>query len=317
MPKGFVLAKPLQQGAFDESEIYKLEKEDNLIITRKRDGWKIFAVVFKRKVKLYTDGLRDVTETLQHIKKEIEAMQLPSKTILVGEAVFDDGTDHLGVVGSTLNSNPEKAIELQRTRGFLRLIIFDMVFDDGEQCVGIKSYEYRLDLIINMFMISENNPEYVQPIEIIPTSYDEAKKVAVAHKWEGLVCYARNFISSFRLDGKNPQRISGCYKWKPICEDDFIVRKWIPSENDPTSVKELLLLQIDPTTKKEFDCGKLGTFSNAMRKELALFIYPIVVQVKFEVRNASGKLRNKVFMGIRTDKKVRDCLAPKSFSEAT
>ena len=252
-----------------------------------------------------------MTTSLQHIKKELEAMKLPSKTILVGEAVFDDGTDHLGAVGSTLNSDPKKAVELQKTRGFLKLIIFDMIFYDGEQCVGIRSYEYRMDLICGLLM--NNTTQHIEMVEVLSLSYDHVKKIAIAHEWEGLVCYAKGFASSFRLDGKNHERIRGCYKWKPIYEDDFIVREWTAREKDPTSAKELLLLQIDPVTRKEFDCGKLGTFSNDMRKNLAKLTYPIAVQVKFEARTPTGKLRNKVFLRIRTDKKVRDCVAPKSF----
>ncbi len=288
-----------------------------LIITRKRDGWKVFAVIYKGKAKLYTDGLRDITDKLPHLKKELEEMRLPSKTVLVSEAVANNhDADHRGTVASVLGSNPERAVELQKTVGLIGMAIFDIVFYDGEQLVGVRSYEYRLDIIQDMMMHHHTRLDvarHIESVEILSMSFDGAKNVALEHDWEGLVCSAKGFTSSFRLDGKSPQRIRECFKWKPIHEDDFIVREVILREKDPTSAKELVLLQVDPVTKKEFLCGKLGTFSNAVRKELAQLARPFVVQVRFETRHESGKLCNPAFMHIRTDKKLRDCVAPKSF----
>ena len=74
-----------------------------------------------------------------------------------------------------------------------------------------------------------------------------------------------------------------------------------------------MLLQIDPKTKKEFYCGKVGTFTNKMRDELKRLKRPFVMQVAFEARYESGKVRNARFMHLRPDKKVKDCVSPKSY----
>ena len=84
---------------------------------------------------------------------------------------------------------------------------------------------------------------------------------------------------------------------------------------DSGEVKKLTLLQRDPKTGKEFECGHLGSFTREMRKRLADdSIYPLVVQAEFEARyEKSGKIRNARFMRLRTDKKLQDCVAPRSF----
>ena len=76
LPKGFVIYKPLQMGAFDEKEIYDLEKQKRLLITRKRDGWKSLDVKCAD-WKLYTDGINEIDERMEHIKEELRRLRVP------------------------------------------------------------------------------------------------------------------------------------------------------------------------------------------------------------------------------------------------
>lgn len=312
LPKDFVLAKPVQQDAYDESVIYELEAKGNLIITRKRDGWKLFAVKTNGKVKMYTDGMNEVDERLDHIKKELKRL-MPDNSMVVGEGIVDiNGNDDLGKISSIFQSNTVKALETQEETGMVKFMVFDFIIDNN-QCLYLLDIPYHRRLArINSLLIDRN--AFVLPPQILNMKYDEAKKLVLKKGWEGLVLYDRNFVSSFRLDGKNPARPKGCYKWKLIFEDDFIVREWLPSEKDPKRLKEVVLLQIDPKTKKEFYCGKVGAFTNKMREELKKSKYPIVMQVAFEGRYKSGKIRNARFMRVRSDKKVKDCVAPKSYN---
>lgn len=313
LPKDFVLAKPLQQDAYDESVIYELEARGDLIITRKRDGWKLFAVKTNGRVKIYTDGMNEVDAKLDHIKKELK-QRMPDNSMVVGEGIVDiGGQDDLGKISAIFHSNTERALEIQKEIGMVKFMVFDIIV--LKNFLTLSSYAY-INRIIEMTRMVFGNPEYVKYITIptiLQMTYDEAKKLVLKNGWEGLVLYDRNFISSFRLDGKNPARPKGCYKWKPIFEDDFIVREWIPSEKDPKRLKEVVLLQINPKTKKEFYCGKLGAFTNKMREELKKSKYPLVMQVAFESRYESGKVRNARFMHLRPDKKIKDCVAPKSY----
>ena len=311
LSEGFVLAKPIQREAYDPKVLEELEKEGRLIITRKRDGWKLFALFNKNgKVRIFTDGLRDVSDRVPHIVKEFESLGW-SKALLVGEGVMViNGKDERTAAASVLSSGPIRALEVQEEMGFMRFVAFGIIFSLGA-CVLDLPYK----ILVNALKDLELQPslKHVSGVEVVDETLETAKKMVIENKWEGLVLYDSEFRSSFRLDGKNPERVKGCYKWKPIYEDDFIVRKWFASKTDPERLKEVEILQINPKTGKEFSCGKLGGFTNEMRKKLKKARYPIVMQVNFDGRFASGKLDNARFADIRKDKKPKDCVAPKSF----
>ncbi|MBI2625375.1 MAG: hypothetical protein HYW70_03535 [Candidatus Nealsonbacteria bacterium] len=316
LPEGFVFYKPLQREAYDESTIFELEKKRKLIITRKRDGWKLIAVKSGKGWKVYTDSTREVTERLPHIKKELDNLEIPENSMLIGEGIVDlDGNDNFLGVGSVFNSKPQKSLEMQRQNGLVKFMVFDIAFWEG-RCSLSQPYSSRLENIQRV--LAKGKPGYVMPLTVVDAAFNEAKNMVRNSGWEGLVLYDKDFTASIRLDGKSPKRPEGCYKWKPVFEDDFIVREWIPQDKDPAKLKEVVLLQIDPVTKKEFDCGRLGSFSGETRRKIKEILEggtgPAVLQVGFEIRFSSGKLRNKWFIRIREDKSWRNCLAPKSFT---
>lgn len=309
---GLVLSKPLAQESYDQSVIYELERKSELIITRKRDGWKLMAVIYKNKIKFYTVGLNEIDERLDHIRKELASLKLPSGTILTGEAIIEDGRGndlYTRVISYFQSSKPPLASNSQLPK----LMIFNILFFGGDD-LSSKSYEENLGLIGGI--LSKKSFKYVLAVPVISLSYDDAKTLVVNKSWEGLVLYDRYFKFAYRLDGKNPNRPKGCYKWKPVYEDDFIVRGWNPSKNDPSKLKEVDLYQIDPVTSLEFRCGSLGSFTNKMKEFLKnSIIYPIVMKVEFEARfPKTGKIRNARFVEIRTDKKPSECLAPRSYA---
>lgn len=311
---GFVLAKPLQQESYDESIIYELERNHRLIITRKRDGWKIYGVKSKNRIALYTDGINEIDDRLAHIKKELERLNLPDKTLFVGEGIVEiKKQDIFTKVQSVLNSGINHSQKVQEEIGLLKLMLFDVVFWGGKYFLE-EPYEKRLLLIEKLLQGKAFN--HVIPVETLKMSYDDAKELVRKKGWEGLVLYDKLFVSSFRSDGKSPARPKGCYKWKPLYEDDFIVRKFILSPDSPNRLKEVILLQIDPENGKEFYCGKLGAFSNTMREKLFQATHPLVIQVRFETRFESGAVRNARFMRLRKDKPLKNCIAPKHFSKA-
>lgn len=324
LDKNFVLAKPIKQDNYDEKIIYDLEKKKQLLITRKRNGWKLFAVKAKGKIKIYTDGMNDITDRLERLVEEIKTVPIPDNSLWVNEGVLDErGSDHYELVGSILNPKvkTEMAIERQKKLGFIKMMNFDVVIWDGIDLLtkGINlPYFARVENFNNTLPKMAMNPRYLLPVQILIMSYDRAKKEVVKKGWEGLVLYWSQFRASYRLDGKSPKRHHGCWKWKPIHEDDFIVRSWIGDDDKhPRKVKEVLLSQIDPKTGKEFDCGKIGGFTNKTRKDLITARYPLVMQIRFDNRFASGKLQSARYMHIRRDKKIRECVAPKSFNNPT
>ncbi len=311
LPEGFVLAKPLAQESYDESVIYELEKQGRLIITRKRDGWKMFAVVGSTgKVRLFTDGLNEVDSRFDHIRKELESLNLTFGTVLVGEAIVDlEGSDDVTKVISIFHSNTEKSIKFQEANGMAKFMVFGVLFLNigAVQPLYWLAYQWLSERFYSCPL------SYVSPAPVLKMSYDQAKKMVIEKEWEGLVLYDKNYILTYRTDGKNPKRPKGCYKWKPIMEDDFIV---ILSIHRPETgvLKELVLMQIDPANGIEFYCGRLGSFTNQMREELAKLKLPFVVQARFDTRFAkTGKIRNPRFVRVRDDKNVSGCVAPKSY----
>ena len=340
---GFVLAKPIKQKEYDPEEIEKLEREERLLITRKRDGWKLFVEKVKGKFHIYTDGINEITDKLPHIVEELKKLPIPNRTRLVGEGILElqQGIyvkDIRTVAAQIFQRGTQAALDLQFEVGRIKFCLFDIIFWGGKYTLPIE-YHARfyagciasLKLIYQTKRLAKNHGpinrkserrrheeefRFVDDVEWINLTLEEAKKLVIEKKWEGLVLYDRNFRSDFRLDGEAPQRISGCYKWKPIQEDDFIVRSWNPADDEPNRLKDVNLSQIDPATKEEFSCGKFGNFSKAMREQLRNASYPFVIQLEFESRYPSGKLQSASFMDLRPDKKPEFCVASETFAKA-
>lgn len=312
LPKGFVLSKPVKQDHYEESAIEKLEAHGRLIMTRKRDGWKLFAATDKNcDVRLYTDGMNEVDGRLEHIRKAVRRVSLPPCSLIVGELVAErDGQDDLGLVQSVMQGSLAKALDVQKRHGPLRYMVFQALYMGGKALTLPFADNVLYCHDARLFYYGEP----IIPLQSLRCTFAEAKERVRREGWEGLVLYDADFVPEIRTDGKSPKRTRGCYKWKPISEDDFLVREKVfrPGGKE---LKELVLLQIDPQTGEEFECGKLGSFTAAERAKLAAAAVPLVVQAEFESRYPkSGKIRSARYVRLRTDKKPEDCVAPQSFA---
>lgn len=318
LPEEFVLGKPLKPENYDKSLIYEIEKRGSLIITRKRDGWKLFAVVYKGKVKIYTAGLEEIDSRLNHIKKDIVLLNLPSRTVLVGEGLIiknGNGSDDFNSAVKVFKSKEKDAIEFQVKNRWMKFMIFNILFYGG-QPVYNKPYSEILKMV-NSIMRRNDAIQHLFPVQVLKMDYDQAKELTREQRWEGLVLYDKNFRNTYRLDGKNPQRPRGCYKWKPMVEDDFIVHGWNSSRDDPSNFKDVDFFQVDPETGENFRCGTLGGFTKSEKEYLMKeAVYPLVMQIKFELRFESGKVRFPRFVRFRTDKKPSECIAPQNYKTA-
>lgn len=311
LSKGFVLAKPIKPEDYDESILKDLQDAGRLIITRKRDGWKMFAGIDENNnVALYTDGINEFDDRLRNVKEEILSIGFPPNTLLVGELLATDrDKDAYTNLLRMLKTRQEKVRDVEKIVGALQFMVFNIIFLNGERVY--KPYSEVLKLL------NELIPKHaisVKRVSVLSMPLGTAKIVVRAEGWEGLVLYDTEYRITYREDGKNPQRPKGCYKWKPLFEDDFIVQSSILRQ-DGTEVKELILSQIDPRSGKEFECGKLGSLTRKIRMELVNAQYPFVVQVAFELRFASGKLRHARFMRLRPDKDTAHCIAPISYAQ--
>lgn len=304
----FVASKPRQE--LDEERALQLEREGNLIITRKRDGYGHLTAITKNRIRIYTAGINDVTDHYPHIVEEIRKMQFPDDTLLRNEIfVSPKDTDDFSLFASIAKSSAEKAIEIQNTMP-ASCMIFDIIVLEGKIFTG-KAFKERLRFINAHFPEDDDDLKlkFVIPVEVLPIPLLVAQKDASLHKYEGIVGYDANGTTEYRLDGGDPPRPKVCWKWKPLKEDDFIVREKIfVKEGSKKRFKEVELTQIDAKTGEEFYCGKLGSFTKEMKEFLAKAKLPIVMQVQFMSRHASRKLREPRFMRLRDDKKPKECI---------
>lgn len=307
----FVPPKP--KNSVLESKVFALEKKGDLIITRKRDGYRHLVAITKKGVRIYTRGIEDVTARYPHIVEELKGANFSSDVLIDGEMVVDDkGKDRFEALAKIAKSKPEAAVALQQRQLKTHFMVFDVVVWKDEVALSCP-YVERLKIVSDNFHF-----DFVGNISSVPVlscSFVEAKKLVKRSGWEGLVLYDRTKSSTFRLDGKieQPPRPEGCWKWKPLTEDDFFVERWEKgSGKNKNCMGKLYLLQIDSKTGKKVPCGEVGIgFSDEERGALADNTkYPLVVQVAYERRFASGALRFPRFLRIRDDKKPEECILP-------
>src|SRR3989344_783163 len=272
MPKGFVFSKPISQDNYDERELLALEAKGRLIITRKRNGWRLFAVQANYgNWKFYTDKMNEVC-FLDHLKEIFSSHQIPNCTMLAGEAVVPwslNESDDLARGQRIFNSKRGRALELQKQIGQVNFRPFDIIFWNGRAVCQDEGYRERIGRLTAEFGGTKHYfNRVIWPAEIVDGSLVKAKILVSNRNWEGLVVYHENFRANFRVDGKEPQRITGCWKWKPILEDDFIVRHPILDPANKNRVKEVALSQWNSGglgRGAEFDCGKFGAFDQKTR----------------------------------------------------
>lgn len=316
LPRDFVVAKPIGQESYKPEVLTTLEKRGALIGTRKRDGHKLIAEVCEEKrVRLYRSGMQEVDHRLDYIREEIRGLHLEPGTVLVGELVVERGAgrklaEDLGGVTSVLGGSFATAQQALGRGPLPTLYVFN----------ALHGYELKAKPYLDTLSWLRHRLDdgrYVVPVEEVLGGLSSMKDVSNDEAWEGLVLYDSSYRLTWRL-GKTEPRPAGCYKLKPVNEDDFIIFSRERRFNENGSLRDVRLLQWDAAERKLFDCGRYGTFDAATRKVFSARGWDIkVVQMRFVRRYAkSGKLREPAFMRFRDDKDGDACIAPRSWPEA-
>ncbi|MBI2056191.1 MAG: hypothetical protein HYT37_02330 [Candidatus Sungbacteria bacterium] len=319
LDKKLVLAKP--KHSVKASVVKKLEEEGKLVITRKRDGYRMLVGIADGNIRFFTRGISETTAHFPQLAEEIKKLDLPSDGVLLdGElVVHKDGKDDISTLTSIVKSTPGEARKLQE-KHLLTYIILNVVMWERVLLTHLPFNE-RLNYINFLFIGNQNFPfplpadQQILPIETLWYDLATAQQHVREQKWEGLVLYDRTKPTEIRLDGNimNPPRPNGCWKWKPAKEDDFIVRRWAYGTKGKAHehrMGKLFLSQINPKTGKEVPCGELGGGFKVYEREFFAkeVKYPLVVQVRFEKMFPSNALRNPVFVRIRWDKTPAECI---------
>jgi len=325
-------------------------------LSRKRDGEMMVIVIdhgradiYSRKM-LYAHHLEEDTPwwwRFPHICVEIEGLDIPDKTILLGEMVAGPSTDDRWHVASCLKTKTRESLERQDEKGRLYYYCWDVAFFGGEDWVSKRPLTERYALISNLF----DSTRYLLPVEWYSTNdvldildaYDSAHEVevsrdgtaksdamvlAAASGWEGFVVVDPDGVygdKAYNFRGKPDRPGKVCGKLKPVYEDDFVAM-WDPDEGVGAygsgkyrgllGSVELCQYNSAGELRKISDMGN-GWTKKFIEDNSSTDDWPKVLQVKYDSRTytAAGDKTNALqfprFMSERVDKAFEECINEK------
>ena len=316
LEKGFVGAKPIEKA--NDSVFLELERNDNLIIERKRNGHAALVPVTgfgrERRIELYSRGISSLSSRFPALVEELREMNIPKDTLLGGEMLACvNGNDSLETFLRFVKSNPERAVALQANGSPINLVFFNVIVHKGKPVASLP-YIDRLDIVRELF--AKHQARALSVVEVLDESFEAAKAKSLANGWEGLVLYDKRASSTYRLDGKSEDapRPLGCWKWKRYHTEDFVVTGWVPSTTASRlgMVKDFKIAQYNKAGEL-VPCGKVSSgVTVKQRKELADdSLYPMVCEIKFPHRTVKNRLSFAEIVRFRIDKTPRECVMQK------
>ena len=320
LDRRFVGPKPKEWPKADETlkikKILTLEDSGHMMRQRKRNGHCAYiAVTGRRKnpVGIYSRGeLIDWTEKFPIVVEEVRSMNITGRALFATEMILElNGTDEPTTFGRISGSKSANAIALQKEYPAIQVRIFNTIAHKNKLVIG-HTYQDRYDIIREVTAKHHGN---IDAIEVIDLTFEEAQALVLKNKWEGLVVYDTRASSEIKLDERavEPPRPYGCWKWKPIQEDDFIVTGWTISESDSFAgfIKDLLISQYDRSGTL-VSWGRCGTgLTSKERAELVKKKCPFVAELAFERRTVNSKLIFSRFLRVRDDKSPKECIFPR------
>lgn len=279
------------------------------IYEEKYDGDRIIAYKEGKRVRLLSRDAIDRTAQFPHIAAQIQSLE-PRSLLLDGEVVVFDSH---GVSRFQI---------LQQRKGAPVYAVFDCLYRDGED-LRAKPLSARRAVLEQ----SIDSARLLAPSKNLAENGFDAYRIAEERGYEGLV--AKNLTSPYQAG-----RSSDWLKVKTRQEDEFIIVGF----TQPAGTQEhfgALLLGAYEDSKLRY-VGKVGTgfngtvlaslrrkFTPLIRKQPPLadpvdertvtFLEPrLVAQIAYQEWTVEMKLRQPVFLGLRTDKKPREVTLPKS-----
>jgi ATP-dependent DNA ligase len=236
----------------------------------------------------------------------IKDLNLPRRTILDGEILIDrDGKDDFRAVGTITRSKAAKGAEREATLP-VKFMVFDCLYYAGIP-FWQKPYSRRYADISANLPVASGRFNYVFVAEILDGEFDQHLKRAKREGWEGIVFWYWDEPTLVR-DGGKPKR-TGCVKWKPVKEQDFIATDYFLGSGELSEVVGGFYLAEYAPDGTLRDCGKVGTGLDAkMRKDALKWKYPCVLSVEFDKQEPEGKLRFPVVLKKHEDKTPDECI---------
>jgi len=307
LTKTFVPAKPLNSAK--EGQLEKADAAGTLLIQRKRDGRRHLVLKTRKgDIRIYSRRIEEVTANMPGLVKALGSMNIPNGTILDGEVIVDrDGVDDYRATGTFTNPAQDPNESAERAADLpVAFMVFDVLYNAGDACWALP-YSERYAIMNDM--LRGRSFGAVHLAQNLDLTLEQAQKLARKEKWEGLICWFAD-KGSFVRDGGKPKRCNAA-KWKPVKENDFIATSYFFGSGELSKVAGgLELAELDPDTGEMRTAGKVGTgFDAAKRREILKWKFPCVVEVKYDKQEPdSGKLRFPVFLRLRDDKGVDECI---------
>ncbi len=320
LDKKLVLPKPQEEAPLEKVAL--LSESGRLVSTRKRDGWGSASATTglrKHPIALYTRGGNEITENFPAVVDELRSLALPKDTLVTSELFWVSKAgvrEDLGALSGLAQASPENARKTQAEAGSARLMLFTPLIIKGKD-VSSLPYHQRAEQLGEW--LDKRNHELLSRMEHLTEDFAALQKRVVKESWEGLVLYDADAGTAFETNGKHekPPRPDGCWKWKPLFEADFVATKFEPGTGKNTGLAgKIYIAQIDSRTGQLFPCGEVPLHK---KEHKILFankaIYPIVVEVAYEIRTPKGALRTASVLRERSplDKRIEECILPEKF----
>tara|TARA_Y100000296_G_scaffold78447_1_gene101152 strand:- start:206 stop:1513 length:1308 start_codon:yes stop_codon:yes gene_type:complete len=260
------------------------------------------------------------------VREVEENPNVPRGTLLLGEMVIGTGADDRWAVAKVLKSKTDKALAVQKERGPLHFMIWDVAWLGGEMCLGRIPVGERLEFAEDFVGDLIHTPEIFGQGRY-ETDLGEVQEMIKLHSWEGVVAIDPQSTygdRAFNLRGKAERPRDACCKIKPVYEDDFVA-SWDPDNGIGSygtgkylgGLGSVELYQYNSRGELVYisDMGN-GWTKDFILRNSSLDAWPKVVQVRYESRTYKSKgdktdaLQFPRFLMERTDKEEDECINP-------
>jgi bifunctional non-homologous end joining protein LigD len=277
------------------------------VYEEKYDGYRILAYKEGKEVTLLSRNAKDRTETFSEVARAIAT--LPDRTLLLdGEAVAFD------------NKLVSRFQLLQQGDRPAVYAVFDCLYRNGRDLRNEPLPARREAMERGI-----GDTDHLFPSRRLESNGLTAYKTAKRKGWEGLV--GKDFSAPY-IEGRSTKWL----KVKVHQEEEFVIGGYTPPAGSRTHFGALLLGAYRGADLHYV--GKVGTgfsqktLASLHRKfqplvqKVSPFVFPprekgttwlapkLVAQISFHEWTDDRKLRQPVFLGLRDDKKPRECILP-------
>lgn len=308
-----------------------LKVDTHIIIEPKRDGARALLHLTSDGIRVTTrrkraDGLYgEITENFPHLREQEVPEELWGTVIdtegfvvVTGKsATGNKSTGSLGATMSVFGSHPDKAIQTQRTNGWMHFFAFDIVIDRGTDVRHLNWYKRRAILEGTLRLWGEQaglegTYQYIHAVEYYK-----------AESYEGRQQWHEQFLAREGIEGsvvKNPNAKYGdTYGWLKVKEDvtlDCLVTgfEYGKKGGKYQDTVGALLISIKDQKDNLREIGKcipgtdatraklLNIFNAAKAKNLGIGQLGILVEVEAQSWTKQYRLRHPRLLRYRNDK---------------